>query len=349
MSAVQTALPVIRTTGPASYAGTTARSIDTMLSRLVTALSTPAVLRRLALGSVVANIGIVITGGAVRLTGSGLGCPTWPRCGPGSFVATPAMGGHGYIEFGNRPLTFVVGLVAVLGLVSAWLQRPRDRRVVALAGAVFAGIPAQAGLGGLTVLTHLNPWVVAGHFLLSMAVIATAYAFWRACAPAGGPVGVGPQVRRLTWLLTGVCAAVLVLGTVVTGSGPHAGDANARRTGLDPGAVAQLHADGVFVLIGLSVALWFVLRAVDAPAGAVRAAALLIGVELAQGLIGFVQYFTHLPVLLVGLHMAGACAVWLATLAVLDAVTPPSRRAARATAARPAPATAAGVERSTIG
>jgi cytochrome c oxidase assembly protein subunit 15 len=295
-----------------------------MLGWLVTKLRCPMVLRRLALGSVIANVGIVITGGAVRLTGSGLGCPTWPRCGPGSFVVEPAMGGHGYVEFGNRTLTFVVGLVAVLGLVSALLQRPRNRPVVLLAAAVFAGIPAQALLGGLTVLTHLNPWVVAGHFLLSMAVIAVAYTFWRACRPTPPAPPVGRPIRTLAGVLAGVCAAVLALGTVVTGSGPHAGDANARRTGLDPGMVAQLHADAVFALIGLSVALWFALRAVDAPAPAVRAAAILVGVELAQGAVGFVQYFAHLPVLVVGLHMAGACAVWLATLAVLAPLAVPS-------------------------
>ncbi len=347
---LQTARRVIHTTSPVHHSRSRpvasapvgrffTRIVDLLVRGLTAVLGGPDALRRLALGSVAANVGIVITGGAVRLTGSGLGCQTWPECGPGSFVATREMGGHGYIEFGNRTLTFVVGLVAVLGLISAWLQRPRSRRVLALATAVFAGIPAQAGVGGLTVLTHLNPWVVAGHFLLSMAVIATAYAFWRACRPTEPAPQVGRPLRRLAWVVAGVCAAVLALGTVVTGSGPHAGDADARRTGLDPATVAQLHADAVFLLIGLSVALWFALRAVEAPAGTVHAAAVLIGIELAQGVVGFVQYFTHLPVLVVGLHMAGACAVWLATLTVLAAVSaPPGPRHWRSTSSGASPA-----------
>ncbi|MGE5828431.1 MAG: COX15/CtaA family protein, partial [Micromonosporaceae bacterium] len=172
--------------------------------------------------------------------------------------------------------------------------------------------------GGVTVLTDLNPWFVAGHFLLSVAVIAAAFAFWVATGEGDGtPQPLIPgALRGLSSLLVGISVAVLTVGTVVTGSGPHAGDERARRTGLDPGAVAQLHADLVFLLIGVSVALWFALRAVDAPNRLQRAAAVLIGVELAQGAVGFVQYATHLPVLAVGLHVAGACAVWLATLAV---------------------------------
>lgn len=286
--------------------------------RLAQHARSPVVLSRVALASVVANVTIVVTGGAVRLTGSGLGCPTWPRCTDESYTPTDAMGVHGLIEYGNRLLTGVLGLIAVLGVVVALGQRPRRRRVVGLSVLVLLGIPAQAGLGGLTVLTDLNPWLVGGHFLLSMGVIAAAYAFWRSTHEGDGPVEpVVPQpLRHLAGVLIGVAAAVLAIGTVVTGSGPHAGDENAKRTGLDPGAVAQLHADLVFLLLGVSVALWFALRAVDAPLAGRRAVTVLIGIELAQGVIGFVQYATGLPELAVGLHMAGACAVWLATLAV---------------------------------
>ncbi|HET8662239.1 MAG TPA: COX15/CtaA family protein [Micromonosporaceae bacterium] len=275
-------------------------------------------LRRLALASLLANVGIVVTGGAVRLTGSGLGCPTWPRCTDESYVVTPEMGGHGLIEFGNRLLTGVVGLLAVACVVAALLARPRRRPLVGLSLLVFAGIPAQAALGGVTVLTGLNPWVVAAHFLLSMAVVAAAYALWRRAGEPDGPVRavVGRPVRQLVGVVVAVSAGVLVLGTVVTGSGPHAGDAAAPRTGLDPQTVSQLHADAVFLLLGVSIALWFALRAVGAPAPAVRASAVLVGVELAQGAVGFVQYATGLPALVVAAHMAGACAVWLATLAV---------------------------------
>ena len=275
-------------------------------------------LRRLALASLLANVGIVVTGGAVRLTGSGLGCPTWPRCTDGSYVVTPEMGVHGLIEFGNRLLTGVVGLLAVACVVAALLARPRRRALVGLSLLVFAGIPAQAALGGVTVLTGLNPWVVAAHFLLSMAVIAAAYALWRHTGEPDGPARavVARPVRQLVGVVVAASAGVLVLGTVVTGSGPHAGDAAARRTGLDPQTISQLHADAVFLLVGVSIALWFALRAVAAPAPLVRASAVLVGIELAQGAVGFVQYVTGLPALVVAAHMAGACAVWLATLAV---------------------------------
>jgi heme a synthase len=286
-------------------------------------IGTPTALCRIALASIVANVGIVITGGAVRLTGSGLGCPTWPRCTEDSYTATPAMGINGAIEFGNRLLTFAVGLVALLGIVSALLQPQRRRRTVVLAAAVFAGIPAQAVVGGITVLTDLNPWVVGCHFLVSMGVIAGTYALWRAAIgdhpdtthPHQSTWAAPAALRTLAALTLAASAAVLVLGVVVTGSGPHAGDADARRTGLDPEAVSQLHADGVFLLVGLSVGLLLAVRAARAPRVAVKAATVLLVVELAQGLIGFVQYLTGLPVLLVGAHMAGACAVWLASLA----------------------------------
>jgi cytochrome c oxidase assembly protein subunit 15 len=284
-------------------------------------LGTPGALRRIAVASIVANVGIVITGGAVRLTGSGLGCPTWPRCTEDSYTATPAMGINGAIEFGNRLLTFVVGLVALLAIVSALLQRRRQRRTVWLAFAVFAGIPAQGVVGGFTVLTDLNPWVVGCHFLVSMGMLVGTYALWRSAvadaATQDAPVWQAPPALRALGAVTvAACAAVLVLGVIVTGSGPHAGDADARRTGLDPEAISQLHADGVFLLVGLTIGLLFAVRAVNAPTTVRRATAVLFGIELAQGLIGFVQYLTDLPAVLVGTHMAGACAVWLATIAV---------------------------------
>jgi cytochrome c oxidase assembly protein subunit 15 len=276
-------------------------------------------LRRLALASLAANVAIVITGGAVRLTGSGLGCPTWPMCTDNSYTATPEMGVHGAIEFGNRMLGGIVGLIALAVLVVA-LRTRRD--LVRLAALTLAGVLGQGLLGGVTVLTGLNPWTVAAHFLLSMAVIAAAYALWHRTGPASPAPGVPvpPAVRVLVGVLTGGAALVLVLGTVVTGSGPHAGDPDTPRMGFDLTTVAQLHADGVFLLVGLSVALWFTLRAVAAPPAAVRATGVLIAVELAQGAVGFVQYATHLPPLAVGLHMAGACAVWLAILAIWPTV-----------------------------
>jgi cytochrome c oxidase assembly protein subunit 15 len=283
----------------------------------------PHLFRRVALFSLAANVVIVITGGVVRLTDSGLGCPTWPRCTGGSYVTTPAAGYHGIIEFGNRTLTYVLVALAAAALLLARLPGNRTPRRVRLAWLSLATIPVQAVVGGLTVLTHLDPWLVSVHFLLSMGVIAVTYRLYLAAGSAAAPHRsvVTAPLRGLAWavLVTGV--AVLAAGTVVTGSGPHAGDHGARRTGLDAGMVAQLHTDAVMLLVGLSLALWFALRAVGAPPAAVRASAVLVGVELAQGVIGFVQYFTHVPALLVGLHMAGACAVWLAVLAVFPTLS----------------------------
>jgi cytochrome c oxidase assembly protein subunit 15 len=281
-----------------------------------------ALLRGLALASLIANVGIVVTGGAVRLTGSGLGCPTWPKCDGSSYVTTAAMGYHGEIEFTNRTLTGLVGVLALACLVAAFMQ-PRElarrRSQITWATIVLASIPAQAVLGGFTVLTKLNPWLVSSHFLLSSAVIAAAYQLWVRTRGDVARSEVRPPIRALGWAIVGVTALVLAAGTVVTGSGPHAGDAHAKRTGLDPAMIAQLHTDLVMLLIGLSVAAWIALAAAGATAGA-RAAGILVIVECSQALIGFVQYFTHLPVVLVGVHMFGACLVLIAALRLLTAL-----------------------------
>jgi len=261
------------------------------LSRLV---------RPLGWASLVANIAIVVTGGAVRLTGSGLGCPTWPRCTDESFRAHGDLGLHGAIEFGNRLLTFVLTAIAIATFVAAWQTGRRSLRRLALVLAL--GVPAQAVLGGITVLTDLNSWLVALHLMLSMAMIGVAVLFLRRIddpvdAPARWTRG---RVPTLAWLTFATAWAVLYLGTVVTGAGPHAGDAQTERNGLDPVQVSQLHADGVFLLVGLTVGLLL------AAGTARRAVAVLLAVELAQGTIGFVQYFTDLPEILVGFHLLGA-------------------------------------------
>lgn len=281
---------------------------------------TAATVRRLALASLVANCGLVVTGGAVRLTGSGLGCPTWPRCSGQSYVPTQALAVHGVIEFGNRMLTFVLGAVVFLTALAAVTQRPRRRPLVVLSLAALLGIPLQAVVGGITVLTDLNPWVVAGHFLLSMGLIALSALLWHRTTEGGdGPARlvVRPDMLLLGRVLVGVTALTLAVGAVVTGSGPHAGDRRAVRTGFDPAMVSQLHADVVMLLVGLSVATWFALRATGAGLPVRRAAGILVATELAQGVIGFVQYFTGLPVLLVGLHLLGASLVWVAAVRLL--------------------------------
>lgn len=283
--------------------------------------ASPAVLRRLALASIVVNVLIVVSGGAVRLSNSGLGCPTWPTCSGSSLVVTNRLGVHGAIEFSNRMLTYVVGVVLLATLLTAW----RQRREVRLALLLLAGIPAQAVLGGIVVLTDLNPWLVALHFLLSAAIIAVAYLLWSrlACAPLAGTPRPG---RLLAAVLVAVTAAVLAIGTIVTGSGPHAGDVSRdgslHRIAIKSSSISQLHADSVMLLIGATVGFVLLAFALALPRRVRVAALVLLGVELGQGIIGYTQYFLHVPPLLVGLHMLGACLVWLAALRVLSLVEP---------------------------
>lgn len=304
----------------------------------------PAVVSRLALANAVANGAIVVTGGAVRLTGSGLGCPTWPRCTSESFVATRELAGHGVIEFGNRLLTFVLAAVAIATVVAVWRSERRDLRPLAVL--TFLGIPAQALLGGVTVLTGLDPWTVAAHFLLSIVLIALATVLWlRSREPGVG----GPLLRRpLVLLVTGVAAVtavVLVLGTLVTGSGPNSGDVDANdvptgdRMGFDVQLISQVHADAVFLLVGLTVALLVTLYATDAPGRVRRAARDLLVVQLAQGVVGYVQYFTDLPVALVLLHMLGAVLVTAYTARLVWSVRGPASEVPLGASSVPASAT----------
>jgi heme a synthase len=266
-------------------------------------------MRPAAVASLIANIGIVVTGGVVRLTGSGLGCPTWPRCTDASFVPHRALGVHSAIEFGNRMLTFVVAAVAIATFVVAW--RYGRTVVLRLAFLLALGVPAQAVIGGITVLTDLNPWVVSLHLLVSLAMVGLAVTLIRRVADGDRPARtvVPPGVVWLTRAVFLVGWVVLYVGTVVTGSGPHAGDVDAPRNGLDPRALSQLHTDVVFLLLGLTVAAVLVLRTAAVPPGVRRAAAVLLAVELAQGLVGFVQYATDLPVVLVACHLLGAALV----------------------------------------
>lgn len=268
-------------------------------------------LPRLLLLNLVVQIGIVVTGGLVRLTGSGLGCPTWPQCVPGSYVPTVEQeeGIHKIIEFGNRTLTGLLGFVA-LALLIALFRAARERtELIKGTGLVLVGIAAQAIVGGITVLTGLNPWIVGFHFLCSMGLIAvSSWLVWRHRLPSGPTRSlVHPLVDRIIWALVAVAAVVLVLGTVVTGSGPHSGDAETpARTGLDPRTVSWLHADSVMLFIGIVVAVWLGAKLTERTAGPARAWAVVLVVTLAQGLIGYVQYLTNLPEALVLAHMLGA-------------------------------------------
>jgi heme a synthase len=293
-----------------------------MLARWRGWTPTPTAVRRVFLAALVANVGIVVTGGAVRLTASGLGCPTFPRCTDDSLVVSREMGGHGLIEFGNRMLTFALSAVVVAAVLVAWRAGRRDLRGYALV--LFGGIVAQALLGGVTVLTGLNPVTVMAHFLLSIALIAVAT---RAhLLSTGQPVParreVPPAVLAGGRGLLVVTALLLLAGTVVTGTGPHSGDKNAtHRLPFDLVEVTQLHADLVFLLLGLVLGLVVALRSTDVPPVLPRRALVLLGVVLAQGLVGYVQYATDLPIALVAAHVLGACLVWVAALRLVLTMT----------------------------
>ena len=264
-------------------------------------------IRGWAWASLVANGVLVVTGGVVRLTGSGLGCPTWPRCTDQSFTPHGAYSVHSIIEFGNRMLTYVLVAVAIGTFIAAWQSGRRDLRRIAVVMAL--GIPAQAIIGGITVLTGLNPWIVSLHLLCSLAIIGAAVLFLQRL---DHPAPALPRRRAavgLAWATFASAWAVLYVGTVVTGSGPHAGDAGSKRNGLSPLQMSQLHADLVFLFVGLTVGLLFVCFATGASTAARQAVAWLLVIEVAQGAIGFVQYFTELPIVLVGLHMLGAAIV----------------------------------------
>jgi cytochrome c oxidase assembly protein subunit 15 len=277
----------------------------------------PGALWPLAVANLVANIAIVVTGGAVRLTASGLGCPTWPRCTERSFVPHGELGVHGVIEFGNRTLTFVLAAIAIacwvtalVALVRTWRGR-RDWSPVVLSTVVALGVPAQAVVGGITVLTDLNPWIVSLHLLVSMAMIGVCV--WLLDVLRGpARAETTRALRSLAWLAVAVGWVVLYVGTVVTGSGPHAGDLASPRNGLDPVHVSQLHADVVFLFVGLTVAMAYAV-----PRTARRPVLVLLGLQLAQSLVGFVQFFTDLPIVLVGIHLLGAALVSAAMTWVL--------------------------------
>jgi cytochrome c oxidase assembly protein subunit 15 len=262
--------------------------------------------------------GIVVTGAAVRLTGSGLGCPTWPKCTGESFVTTPEMAGHGWIEFGNRLLTIVVGLGMLATPLVALRLRDKRRDLVLLSLGLWLGFLGQVVLGGLTVLFDLHPALVAGHFLVSMLLLLDVVVLDRRARQGPGEVRPLPGKELLLWLarLTAVvAAATLVLGTVVTGTGPHSGDeGEIARFGFDLQNVAQLHADAAMLLVGLTVALVFAVRLADASAEARRMSNLLVVSVVAQAGIGFAQYFTGVPVVLVELHVTGATVMWIFTL-----------------------------------
>lgn len=277
----------------------------------------PRTLRRAASAALLMSVAIIVTGGAVRLTGSGLGCDTWPKCTDDSLVVTQAQGFHGAIEFGNRMLTYVLCAAVGWFILAARASKPWRHSLTRLGWTQFALVMGNAVLGGITVLTGLNPYSVAGHFLLATALIAVTTVSWQRTREGDGaprPRVPGP-VRKLSWALIATTLVLIAAGTVVTGSGPHAGDkSEIKRMPFDWAATAHVHAIAAWLVCALAVAMWLVLRVVDAPADTRARARDLLVVLLAQGAIGYVQFFTKLPEVLVAVHMLGSCLVWIAVL-----------------------------------
>lgn len=280
----------------------------------------PRTVRRAVLASLLMNIAIVVTGGAVRLTGSGLGCPTWPKCTSDSLTTTSEMGFHGYIEFGNRLLTYVLCAAVGWAIIAVRSEKPYRRSLTRLGWLQFWLVMGNSILGGIVVLVGLNPYTVAAHFLLSTSLITVATIMFTRLREGDAeprPL-VGKAVQQLVWFLTVAAGLLVAVGTVVTGAGPHAGDSSeVKRIPLNWEDVTKLHAVLAWIVVSLTFALWFVLKAVDAPVGPLHRTRALFLILLAQGGIGYVQYFTELPEVLVGAHMLGSCIMWVAVIRVL--------------------------------
>jgi len=289
---------------------------------------TPRSMRQIALAGVIADTVIMSTGAAVRLSSSGLGCPDWPRCSAADIVASKNAGQtllNTWIEFSNRLLNFPLVAITVLVFIAAWRFRPqgtRRRDLVWLAAIQPAGVFAQAAIGGIVVLTKLNPTAVSVHFLVSAAIVAAAVVLHVRVTEGDDPPAavVRSDLRMLSAALVAVTALMLAAGTVVTGTGPLAGDAGTPRYKLPLEGVTQLHADIGWLMTGLAVALVVGLRMSGAPPRAVRASWVMIGSLGLQGVIGYVQYFTHLPAGLVWVHVTGSVLVWIAVLRLFFAM-----------------------------
>lgn len=269
--------------------------------------------------SLVCQILLIGTGGAVRLTGSGLGCPTWPRCTADSFVATPAMGINGAIEFGNRMLTFVLALVVIAAFLAVIRMRRQRRDLFVLTLLQGLSIPAQAVLGGITVLTGLNPYVVGAHFVISMAlVVLTGILVYRVYNGRRGDLPLGPLwFRRLAVIAAVLTGAAVIMGILTTGSGPHAGDAATPRNGLDSQLLEHLHSWPAYLLFGCTLILVIGVIVLRLPGR--RWFVALLGIEVLQIIVGITQANWGLPPLLVGTHMVLAAMVTAAmTVSVLS-------------------------------
>jgi len=268
-------------------------------------VSSPSALRRWSVASLVANMALVVTGGLVRVTGSGLGCSTWPQCEPGSYVPHPEAGGHALVEFGNRLLTFVLIAIAIATFIAAWRARDTDgrpRRDVRLLAFIAAiGIPAQAVIGGWSVLSNLNPWVVSLHLIASVAIIVVCVVLVHRCygvTPAATP----PLVGWLARAVFGLGMLVVLLGTAVTGAGPNSGDGGAERNGLSTELTARVHSISMWLMLAALVSLLVLARRLPRVR---RAGFGVAAVVVLQAVVGYTQYFLGNPPALVAVHMAG--------------------------------------------
>jgi cytochrome c oxidase assembly protein subunit 15 len=274
----------------------------------------PAAYRRITAFALVALVVIIVTGGAVRLTGSGLGCSDWPTCEQNRLVAP--LDYHPMVEFTNRVFTGLVSVAVVLAVLGSVLRVPRRRDLTWLSLGLVAGVIGQIVLGGITVLFHLWPPLVMGHFVLSMILVANAVVLHhRAGRPPGqGRLLVAPDVRVAGRLLLVAAALAVFTGTIVTGAGPHGGDEKVDRLPLYVHDAARIHGTAVWLFLALTLAIIWMMRRTGAPETAFRLARQLVWAIVVQGAIGYTQYFTGVPVLLVAIHILGATLVWLATL-----------------------------------
>jgi heme a synthase len=273
--------------------------------------------RKFALAGIVANTVIMSTGAAVRLSSSGLGCPDWPRCSKADVVASHNAGQtllNTWIEFGNRLLNFPLVIITALVFIAAWQLKPRRKDLVWLAAIQPLGVVAQAVVGGIVVLTKLNPAAVSIHFMLSASLVAASVLLYARCSDFTTVGPVRRDLRITAGLLVAVTAAMLAAGTVVTGTGPLAGHADTPRYHLPLEGVTQFHADIGWLLGGITVALVLGLRISGAGQRAMRLGWLVLIWLGVQGAIGYIQYFNHLPAGLVWVHVTSAVIFWIQVL-----------------------------------
>jgi len=290
--------------------------------------SVDARIRGFAIATLVAQILIVGTGGAVRLTGSGLGCPTWPRCTDDSFVTTPEMGIHGIIEFGNRLLTFVLIAIAIVMFVLVLRIRRERRDLFVLALVIGLGIPAQGVIGGLSVLTNLNPYVVGLHFVLSvvLVVLSTVLVYRVYAGPRGVRASVPLWYSALTHATSALVAITILVGIITTGSGPHAGDSGASRNGLDSELLQHVHSWPAYATVAATILLLIGALRLGQPRLA-RFTGILLAIEAVQVAVGLAQARLGLPEILVGAHMVLACCLAAAMTAVVLSLREPAASA----------------------